>query len=159
MSWIHDVNIEENKESYDELIQVSSINSKIEQSQIRGTISKVTDGIDFAKVQELREKYEAIGLLKKTAIDAGKYFNSFTDPGDYVGRQLFLEQKQWKLLARKDLIEKEAKDLFRIGIPDSHKRQQILKLFKIDPSQCHFAYDAIKTEAKEDFLKFTGEIK
>ena len=51
-----------------------------------------------------------------------------------MGRQAHLEMSQRKNLLRDDLEENEKKCLFRIGIPDSHKRKQIQKLFGIKPT-------------------------
>lgn len=71
-------------------------------------------------------------------VDVPKYIASFNDIADHVGRQIFLEQRQEKLLKKgyKQLNEKEKKELFRIGIPDSGKRNIIITMLNIDVNTC-----------------------
>lgn len=53
----------------------------------------------------------------------------------------------------------EQKELFRYGIPDSHKRRIIQRYFKLNPKQCNYDYEAVKNSAGKEFLEFTAELK
>ena len=169
LRWTHDVNRTDNREAFEELLEVCRINTELAQERGAGAPRQsAAQGqppasgrpeLDYVKLADFRGKYEELGLLKQTAVDQHKLFAALTDPADYVGRQLGLETRQAKLLAKKELSEAQQKGLFRLGIPDSHKREKILSLFRIAPHQCDFDYNAIKRQVERDFLKYTEEIK
>jgi hypothetical protein len=156
--WSFNPNLENNEELMNECFEVANINSN--HTQIRETFKKIgrstiytNKGVDYEKYQEFHNKYEELGLLVPNNIDMGKYYDSFHDVQDYVGRQKFLEERQQKLLNKRFdfLTDKEKKMLFRIGVPDNKKRQVILDLFKINIHTCDYDYAAIKKAADADF--------